>query len=71
MRHVRQATSDTRFPAEGHSRRGRLSFVQRAPGPEAPDLRDKDGAQIGMLILLVAGAVFWIGVAVLALHYLR
>lgn len=48
-----------------------MSFVQRAPGPEAPDLRDKDGAQIGMLILLVAGAVFWIGVAVLALHYLR
>lgn len=46
--------------------------MQRAPGPEAPeDARDKGGAQIGMVILLAAGAAFWITVAVLALHYLR
>lgn len=48
-----------------------MHLVQRAPGPEAPDARDKGGAQIGMLILLAAGAAFWIGVAILALHYLR
>ena len=48
-----------------------MHLVQRAPGPEAPDARDKGGAQIGMLILLAAGAAFWVGVAILALHYLR
>ena len=68
---MRQATPESHFSAEGLSRRERLPFVQRAPGPEAPDARDKGGAQIGMMILLSAGAVFWIGAAILALDYLR
>ena len=71
MRQVRPATPVAPFPVEPYSAGDRLRLVQRAPGPEAPDARDKGGAQVGMLILLTAGVVFWVGVAMIALHYLR
>ena len=38
-------------------------LVQVAPGPEAPETRDKVGRQKGMAIALVGGAVFWAAVA--------
>lgn len=38
-------------------------LVQVAPGPEAPETRDKAGRQKGMAIVLVGGAVFWAAVA--------
>ncbi|HVI33850.1 hypothetical protein [Phenylobacterium sp.] len=38
-------------------------LVQVAPGPEAPDTRDKGARQKGMIIALVGGAAFWAAVA--------
>jgi hypothetical protein len=71
MRQARQLHPTTPFAADDFSAGDGLRLVQRAPGPEAPDARDKGGAQMGMLILLTAGAAFWAGVAALAVHYLR
>jgi len=58
------------FRADPLSAREGVRIVQRAPGPEAPQARDKGGAQIGMLILLAGGVAFWTAVGALALHYL-
>ncbi|WP_334164673.1 hypothetical protein [Phenylobacterium sp.] len=38
-------------------------LVQVAPGPEAPETRDKAARQKGMAIALVGGTVFWAAVA--------
>lgn len=50
----------TRAPRAAAARSSRL--VQPAPGPEAPDTRDKAGRQGGMALLLVVGGLFWVGV---------
>ena len=71
MRYVRQASAVSPLGTEGLSTHEGLRIVQRAPGPEAPDSRDKGGAQIGMLILLAGGAAFWVGMAILAAHFLH
>ena len=71
MRYVRQAAPANPFAAQGLSPTDRLRVVQRAPGPEAPDSRDKGGAQIGMLILLAGGVAFWTGVAMAAIYFLH
>jgi hypothetical protein len=41
----------------------RSALVQRAPGPEAPDVRDRVGAQSGMVIMLVGAGLFWLAMA--------
>lgn len=38
-------------------------LVQVAPGPEAPDSRDKGARQKGMIIAILGGAAFWAVVA--------
>lgn len=38
-------------------------LVQVAPGPEAPETRDKAARQKGMIIALAGGAAFWAVVA--------
>jgi hypothetical protein len=70
MRHAREASPISSFRADALSGRDGASLVQRAPGPEAPEARDKSGAQIGMLILLAGGVAFWTAVGAIALHYL-
>jgi hypothetical protein len=70
MRHAREATPISPFVTDALSARDGVRLVQRAPGPEAPEARDKGGAQIGLLILLASGVVFWAAVGAIALHYL-
>jgi hypothetical protein len=75
MRDRSEATA-TRFTA-GKTRAGRSlakprpgrGLVQPAPGPEAPDVRDKVGAQRGMLIILVGAGLFWLTVAAALAHH--
>jgi len=38
-------------------------WIQAAPGPEEPDVRDKAGRQGGMLLILAGAGVFWAAVA--------
>jgi hypothetical protein len=72
MRDRSDATTANAFrtstPASGRSR---SKFVQRAPGPEAPETRDRRGAQRGMALLLVGGGLFWLGVAAAAVYLLN
>jgi|KBSSwiStaDraftv2_1062776.scaffolds.fasta_scaffold54542_2 hypothetical protein len=70
MRHVRQAGPIGHFTEQGFSAVERLRVVQRAPGPEAPDNRDKGGAQLGMVILMAGGAAFWTTVTFLVIRFL-
>jgi hypothetical protein len=56
--------------AETRSRR-ESALVRVAPGPEEPDLHDKGGRQLGMIILLGAGGVFWAAVTALLIFVLR
>jgi hypothetical protein len=46
-------------------------LVQRAPEPDVPHPRDRRGAQLGMVILLVGGGLIWAGLAALFLFVLR
>jgi hypothetical protein len=46
-------------------------LIEPAPGPEAPDTRDKAGAQRGMVIVLIGGGAFWLGIAALAFWLLH
>ncbi len=47
------------------------ALVQVAPGPEAPDERDKAGAQGGMALALTLAGVFWAAIGVVAIYVLR
>ena len=67
MRDRSEATTASHFPASKSAARSRL--VQPAPGPEAPDVRDKVGAQSGMVIMLVGAGLFWLAVAVALGHH--
>jgi hypothetical protein len=51
------------------ARRG--TFVQVAPGPELPDVRDKAGAQTGMVLALTLGGLFWVAAGAAAIYFLR
>jgi hypothetical protein len=75
MRDRSEATTAAHFTARG-TRRGKTAagqrsrLVQPAPGPEAPDVRDKVGAQSGMVIMLVGAGLFWLAVAaVVGYHF--
>ena len=76
MQTVRDTTEARTASGLASSRTGRQGaswlsrLVQRAPGIEAPDTRDRAGAQRGMLIVLVGAAAFWLGVAALAVYLL-
>jgi hypothetical protein len=65
------ATTANEFPANRKRAKRRSRFVHTAPGPEAPDVRDKAGAQRGMILMLIGGAVFWLAVAAVAIYLLR
>lgn len=71
MRNSSDATSATYFPTRAAAGKARSSFVQLAPGPEAPDARDRAGARTGMIILLLGGGLFWLAVAACAAWLLR
>ena len=66
-----QAATANHFPAERTLGGLTSRLVQPAPGPEAPDARDKAGAQSGMVLMLVGGGLFWIGVAAVVAYFLR
>ncbi len=38
-------------------------LVRRAPGCEAPEARDRPGAQRGMAIALIGAGLFWLMIA--------
>ena len=58
-----EAATETAAPAEEAQETSRLSWlVQPAPSPDAPDTRDRGGAQRGMALALAGGAVFWAAV---------
>jgi hypothetical protein len=65
------ATTARDFPTRPVDAPAGSPFVQHAPGPEAPDTRDKAGAQTGMLIILAGGGLFWVGVAAAVAYLLR
>ena len=46
-------------------------LVEIAPEPDAPPRRDRAGAQLGMILLILGGALFWAVVAVIAVRLLR
>jgi hypothetical protein len=46
-------------------------LVGPAPEPDLPTPRDRAGAQLGMIILLVGGGLFWAGLAALFIYLLR
>lgn len=58
-------------PTAGRRASRRSRFIQIAPGPEAPDSRDKAGAQGGMVLMLIGGGLFWAAVAAAAIYVLR
>jgi len=43
------------------------SWIQVAPGPEEPDVRDKAGRQGGMFLMLAGAGAFWAAVGAAAL----
>jgi len=63
MQQPPEATTAEEFAPRSAKARKRWRLLQRAPGPEAPDVRDKAAAQRGMVILLAAGGAFWLAVA--------
>jgi len=71
MRHPGDAAAQTDIDlnARPAPRPGR--FVQVAPGPELPDVRDKAGAQRGMAIALTLGGIFWAAAGAAAVYFLR
>jgi hypothetical protein len=72
MNDVRNATADslTALPT-ADAARARKPMVTTAPGPEIADVRDKGGAQLGMIIMIVGGGAFWTAAAALAVHLLK
>jgi hypothetical protein len=64
------AAADELSPDRVKARR-RWRFVQRAPGPEEPSMRDRVGAQKGLIIILAGGGLFWLAVAGLVALLLR
>jgi hypothetical protein len=46
-------------------------FVQVAPGPETPDVRDKAGRQRGMALAIIGAGAFWAAVGAAAAYFLR
>ena len=71
MRQRSEATTATDFRAPQSRQRLLSRLIQPAPGPEAPDAHDKAGRQTGMLLMLVAGAAFWLAVAAVVAYLLR
>lgn len=71
MRDPIEATSAAQFPIRRSSRKSLWRFATRAPGPEQPEVRDKAGAQLGMIIILAGGGLFWLGVAAAVVWLLR
>jgi hypothetical protein len=55
-------TADTALPRKARAERG-WRLIQRAPGPETPDVRSKAATQRGMIIALGACTLFWGAVA--------
>jgi hypothetical protein len=71
MRNRIDATTTADFQAgKGKSER-RPRLVQPAPGPEAPAVRDKAGAQRGMIIMLLGAVLFWLVVAAAVIYGLH
>jgi len=71
MQDSSEATTATHFPERQAQGAGGFHFVARAPGPEAPDTRDRAGARKGLIIILASGIGFWGAVAALAVHLLH
>lgn len=71
MRDRSPATTANQFRAERRASRLVSRLVQPAPGPETPETRDKAGAQSGMVLMLVGGGLFWLGVAAVVFYLLR
>src|SRR5689334_3627412 len=71
MRESAQIATARRLPVARAEECDLSRFVQPAPGPEGPDTRDRAGIQQGMIIILVGGSAFWLGVAGLVTWLLR
>jgi hypothetical protein len=58
------ATADARLArgAAPDAKAGPRWLVRPAPSPEAPDERDRKGAQGGMVLALAGGGLFWAAV---------
>jgi hypothetical protein len=69
MPHARDASSAD-VPTPRSARRS-SGLVQAAPSPDEPVRRDRKGAQLGMILALLAGAAFWAAIAVLAIYLRR
>lgn len=70
MHESSEATTAIHFPARKPRRTDGFHLVARAPGPETPDVRDRAGARVGMVIALAGGAGFW-GLVALVAHLLH
>ena len=66
-----QAATANHFPAQRAHGGLASRLVRPAPGPETPDMRDKAGAQSGMVLMLVGGGLFWLAVAAAVAYVLR
>jgi len=72
MRDTDASTTANSFSGpQSASPRHRSRLVQVAAGPEAPETRDRAGAQRGMAIILIGGGLFWAGVASLVVYLTR
>jgi hypothetical protein len=71
MSDTRDATAARPLSTPEAAPQSESKLVQRAPGPEEPDVRDRAGSQLGMIVLLVGGGLFWAGLAALLLFLLR
>jgi hypothetical protein len=71
MRQPGEAAADTDLDLNTRPEPRPGLFVQVAPGPESPDVRDKAGAQRGMALALALGGIFWAAAGAAAVYVLR
>jgi hypothetical protein len=71
MSHPLDARAAEELPEVAPAKPAGWKLVDDAPSPDAPEVRDRAGAQRGMVLLLLGGGLFWGAVAAaiwLAIH---
>ena len=71
MRDPGEITTAAHFPTRRAQSEQRLRLVQRAPGPEGPDRRDRAGAQLGLIVVFLTSLALWGVIATAVIHLLR
>jgi hypothetical protein len=71
VRDPRQATTATDIPTASRRSAWRSRLLQRAPGPESPERRDRGAVQRGMVLVLVGGGALWLALLAVIIALLR